>query len=342
MPWSVAGRVGGLMTGDVALSRSYHMEQLAEVLPGITAEASVLVAEETRLVTPGISQVLVVDRRQWIERNVKSFGAMLAPIEDRLQAQAGSDPSRRGVIGPQLVAAEVGAVLGFVSRRVLGQYELVVPGDDQADSVAFVGPNLLQMERSHQLVPSEFRMWVALHEAAHRAQFVGVPWMRPHFMGLVEALVGAAEPTEIGPTRLVAQLRESRRTGTSMVDEMGLVGMIATGDRHEHLMKIQALMCLLEGHGHAVMDRLGGGRLVSQPRMAGLLKQRRNDPRTAWFMKLTGLEMKMRQYELGEEFVLAVSQRAGWEALDVAWATPEALPSYDEIRNPAKWLLRVA
>ena len=75
--------------------------------------------------------------------------------------------------------------------------------------------------------------------------------------------------------------------------------------------------------------------------MSRILASRRNDPRTAMFMRLVGLEMKMRQYELGEKFVLGVEQRAGWDALNLAWSGPDQLPTLEEIGNPVLWLERV-
>jgi uncharacterized protein (DUF2342 family) len=54
------------------------------------------------------------------------------------------------------------------------------------------------------------------------------------------------------------------------------------------------------------------------------------------------MEMKMRQYELGEAFVTRVTERAGWDALDAAWTGPDALPTLDEIEDADRWLARVA
>ncbi len=340
---SAARVIAKRMTGDYPLGRSYHLDQLRESLPSVVRQTGVLVEEETRLVTPGVSDVLVVDRLGWVERNYDSFRLMLAPIERRVSEKM-SERSR-GSIGASVasaaVAAEMGGVLGLLSRRVLGQYELVVPGEDVGDSVAFVGSNLLEVERSHQLVPSEFRTWVALHESTHRAQFVGVPWMRSYFLDLVNELISSAQPSEGAVSRLVEQVRDARRTGNPVVGEMGILGVLADEKQKEALSKVQALMSLLEGHGHAVMDRLATGRLVSQPRLSALMKVRRKDTRSAWLMRLVGFEMKIRQYEVGEKFVLGVANRAGWTAIDQAWSSPAALPSYQEIQEPEKWLRRV-
>jgi coenzyme F420 biosynthesis associated uncharacterized protein len=337
VPWPFAGRVAGLIAGSHPLSDSYHVEHLASDLASIVGRANALVTAETGLSLPGDPQVVIVSRREWVERNIASFRHMLAPAERRLVES--TDIS--AAVGRRMVAAETGALLGFLSRRVLGQYELVLPTGDEGDSIAFVGANVLAMERTHQLRPSEFRLWIALHEAAHRAQFVGVPWLRGHFLSLVEQMVEAAQPTRLARARKVWERASTARRGEGpFVDERGLMGLFATPEQSAVLDRIQGLMCLLEGHGHVVMDRIGARLLTSQQRMASLLKMRRSDPRTAAFFRLTGLEMKVRQYELGERFVLEIEREAGWSALDKAWQGPEHLPTADEIEEPTRWLER--
>lgn len=342
IPWPFAKRIGGLVAGDHPLAASYHIEHLQLTLPDLVASANDTVSAETGLTVPGRPQTMVISRREWVERNVAVFSEMLRPAEDKIARrleQAGEDGP---AIARRLVAAQTGALLGFLARRVLGQYELVVPGGDDGDVVAFVGVNLLQIERTHQLNPSEFRTWVALHEATHRAQFVGVPWMRAYFRLLVAEVVESSTSDETRLARVVEQVIRWRRGGGGLLEDGGLPAMLFGPEQRRALERVQALMSLLEGHGHVVMDRLGDRMLVSRPRMSALLKARRQDPRTAAFFRLTGLEMKMRQYEDGERFVLAVEREVGWEALGGAWTDPEALPSLIEIRDPRRWISRVA
>ncbi len=342
IPWPFARRVGGLVAGSHPLAESYLVEHLSQDFPRIVEIANEAVSEETRLSVPGQPEVTVVTRRQWVERNVEVFSALLSPVEQKLSDQI----SRSGADGPtlakRLVAGQTGALLGFLSRRVLGQYELVVPGGEDGDSIAFVGANVLHLERAHQLRPSEFRTWVALHEAAHRAQFVGVGWMRGYFHSLVADMVGTVDPDEGRVARLISEMRKARRSGEPIIDERGLFGFLAAPAQRHNLDRIQALMSLLEGHGHAVMNRLGHQLLVSPSRMDFLLKARRSDPKTAAFFRLTGIELKLRQYEEGEKFVLAVERAAGWKTLDLAWAEPSSLPTLAEIKDPHSWLKRVA
>ena len=345
VPWPLAARVAGNIAGTYPLAESYHGEVLAEQAPGLVARAEELVEAETGLPSHGTPNVVVLNRQQWIDRNLAFLAKLIDPSD-----HGASAPAERGfaqAIGGRAVAVEAGALLGVMARKVLGQYELVLPEDagapsEDGDAVYLVGPNVLAMERTHQLRPSEFRFWLALHECTHRLQFVGIPWMRDYFFGLITELVSAAEPEPGRLGRIVQELRSSGARQEPLVGDSGLLGLLATPRQRVTLDRVQALMSLLEGHGHVVMDRIGERILVSSVRMSNLLKQRRKDPRMAAFFRLTGLEMKMKQYELGERVILAVERQAGWETLARAWESPDRLPTLAEIEDPAAWLSRVA
>ncbi|MBI5158430.1 MAG: zinc-dependent metalloprotease [Acidimicrobiia bacterium] len=339
--WPLAARVAGGMAGTHPLEGTYHFAALTRRAPEHVDRAAGLVAAETGLPWVGSPEVRVVTRVQWAEANISAFGRLLAPAEKKLAARSAGGLG--GKIGSRLLAAEVGALVGVLAKRVLGQYELVLPaGDDTTgDAILFAGANVLQMERQHEFRPDEFRFWVALHECTHRLQFTGVPWMRAHFSSLVDQLVVAAEPEPGKIQRLGEEMREASREGRPLVDESGLMGLLATPDQRRLIERVQALMALLEGHGHVIMDRIGARELVTQDRMSRVLKLRRQDPRARAFFRITGLEMKMKQYELGQRFILGVERRAGFGALDVAWSGPEALPSLEEISHPEQWLARV-
>jgi coenzyme F420 biosynthesis associated uncharacterized protein len=342
--WSLAAPVAHRVAGTYPLADTYHIRQLENTLPDIVRQAAVMVTKETGLSTPGDPEVLVVSRADWADRNLATFSHLLAPLESKIAEKLEDSGSKGGapvLMARQVVAIETGALLGFLARRVLGQYELVLPTGDKGDVVAVVGANVLGLERQQQLKPADFRLWIALHEATHRAQFLGVPWIREYFLSLVTELVGSAAPTPGRIGRLVAEVVDAARQGRPLIDDTGLLGLLATPEQRQTIDKVQALMSLLEGHGHVVMDRIGARILTTQGRMSSILKARRADPRTAAFLRLTGMEMKMRQYEMGEKFITVVENESGWSALDKAWLGPEWLPTLPEIEQPTQWLQRV-
>jgi len=338
--WELAAHVAKRFSGDYALAGTYHERRFELQAPDLVARASEMVSAETEIELVGAPEVGVISRDEWVATNIKSFGALLGPLEDKLADKNGVGSS----IAAKIMGAELGAVLGFMSKRVLGQYELVLPtgGDDRGDTVLFVGANVLSMERQFEFRPSSFRFWVALHECAHRAQFTGVPWLRDYFLSLVERLVDSSKPEKGRIIRVAADLRSAVATGKDPLGDAGLLGLLASPDQREVLDDVQALMSLLEGHGHVVMDRIGKREIVDTQRMSNVLKARRKDPKTAAFMKLVGIEMKLKQYDAGAAFIEQVESQASWGDLSMAWESPEALPTLAEIDDASLWLDRMA
>ena len=76
---------------------------------------------------------------------------------------------------------------------------------------------------------------------------------------------------------------------------------------------MQATMCIVEGYSNHVMNAVGRELLPNYEmisrRFAQRLQQRSQADRL--LAKLTGLDVKMEQYRLGEEFIDRVVQGAG-------------------------------
>jgi len=342
--WDVAEKVAIRVARREPLADSYLYASLDPDFRRYTAEAEELVAQETGLRSlAGPARVRVTDRAGWIRANLASFRRLLRPLTERLGARMGSGPLSGA--GRSVAGAEVGALLGWMSTRVLGQYDLLVIENedvDDQDIVYYVGPNVLSLEKRFAFPPGEFRLWLAVHELTHRAQFTGVPWMQQHFLSLVDATLSGFDPD---PKRFLAALRravDAARAGQNPLDDGGLVSLFAGPEQHVVLQQIQGLMSLLEGHGDIVMDRASVGRIPGAARFHQVLQQRREAAGAARFLqKLIGLEAKLRQYQDGERFLEAVDAAQG-ASIDLLWRGPEYLPSLAEIRTPGLWLSRIA
>jgi coenzyme F420 biosynthesis associated uncharacterized protein len=247
--------------------------------------------------------------------------------------------------GRAATGAQMGLVLGWLSTRVLGQYDLLLTEEavEDQDLVYFVGPNVVALEQLHDFEPREFRLWLALHEVTHRCQFTAIPWMRDYFVSLVEEGIGSLEPDPSRFAEALKRMTEEIRAGRNPLADNGALGLVATPEQLEGLHRIQALMSLLEGHGDVTMDRAGAAAIPSAARFSEVLRQRRKQTRgpAKLLQQLIGIEAKLRQYEEGERFIAAVEDSGGTELLDRVWRGPEWLPSLVEIRNPAEWISRV-
>jgi coenzyme F420 biosynthesis associated uncharacterized protein len=352
--WGTAERTAIWVGSRAKLPAPYRPDLLEADFEELTAKAEDLVAASTGLrSTSGPARARVTDRAGWVRANVASFQRLIGPHLDKLDPGrlAGSNPLTDRIAGPlasagrAVTGAQMGLVLGWLSTRVLGQYDLLLTEEaiEDQDVVYFVGPNVVALEQLHNFDPREFRLWLALHEVTHRCQFTAIPWMRDYFVTLVEDGIGSLEPD---PARLGEALRrmtDEILAGRNPLRENGALGLIATPDQLEGLQRIQALMSLLEGHGDVTMDRAGADAIPSAARFSEVLRRRRKQARgpARLLQQLIGIEAKLRQYEEGERFVAAVEDSGGSELLERAWRGPEWLPSLVEIRNPSEWISRV-
>lgn len=352
--WDVAERVAGWVSNRRPLPAPYRPDLVQRDFDELVGQAEELVAEATGLRSAsGAARAKVTDRAGWVHANVASFQRLVGPHLDRLNPAkvAATNPVTQALAGPLSSAGRVatgtqmGVVLGWLSTRVLGQYDLLLTEEavEDQDMVYFVGPNVVALEQQHGFDPRQFRLWLALHEVTHRCQFTAIPWMRDYFVSLVEEGLGSLDPD---PTRLAEALKrltEELRAGRNPLRDNGALGLVATPEQLEGLHRIQALMSLLEGHGDVTMDRAGAAAIPSAARFAKVLRQRRNQTRgpAKLLQQLIGIEAKFRQYEEGERFIAAVEETGGPGLLDKAWRGPEWLPSLTEIRDPSVWISRV-
>lgn len=338
-------RVARMVAGRDLIAASYLGDSLTRDFESVTTEAEDLVADFTGLRAPGRAKAAVLDRAGWVDANVASMRIMLAPLTEKLGERLAQSPA--APIGRRVAGIEVGSLLGYLAQRVLGQYDLLVPdsepGAPDADAVYYVGPNVLGLEKRFAFRPLDFRRWIAIHEVTHRAQFTGVPWMREYFLSLVEGSLSIVDPDPAVLFRAIGRAADAVRAGKNPLDEGGLVGLFASPEQQEILGRVQALMSLLEGHGNYVMNELGRRHVNGADRMARVLHSRRQQKGIGGqVQKLLGIEMKMRQYEVGERFVRGVEREAGIAALDAAWRGPESLPTVPELDDPSAWLARVS
>jgi len=288
---------------------------------------------------PSKTPVLVVDRPSWIEAAVEGFAVLAGPLERRLADAKGVSPLVR-MAGAHVTGLEVGAMLAFLSSRVLGQFD---PFSGPAGRLLLIAPNIVSAERELDVPPEDFRLWVCLHEETHRLQFGGVPWLADHLKAQIEALAATAD---MQGTDLVKVVDESLGLIWRLVrgdEDASILDLVQSPEQRVVVDRITAVMSLLEGHADVVMDGVGPEVVPSVATMRERFGKRRRGrgPVDRTVRRLLGLEAKMRQYRDGAAFVRSVVDRTGNDGFAAVWATPDNLPSAAEISDPALWCRRV-
>jgi coenzyme F420 biosynthesis associated uncharacterized protein len=339
--WSLARQVARLAAGPG------EPDGRDPDIAAVCAEMEQHVAAYTRLEPAGpIPAPELVSRDEWTAVNLRSLAGLLDPVAERLERRldfAGPLAGALRLAATATVAAETGLVMGYVSQRVLGQYDVSLLGGDAPPRLLFVAPNLRKAVRELDVEPHGFHRWICAHELTHVFQFQGVPWLRAHLSSLVHEYLSTVElrmkhgaagglPSLPSPARLVESFREG-----------GLAALVQTEEQRELMGRMQAVMAVVEGYSEHVMDAIAAASIPGHEALRTAMDRRRSS-RSAparLIERLLGLEIKLRQYEQGKRFCDAVVAAAGIEAMNRVWEAPEALPTPAELDAPGDWLERL-
>ncbi|MCC6628940.1 MAG: zinc-dependent metalloprotease [Chloroflexi bacterium] len=323
--------------------RQRYAEQVNRCVP--------LIAEFTGQSLPrALDTVFVFDRNDWVTANIDNFRQLFEPVEEMNRRGGGQTAMPGGaawsVVNQMILSTQLGVLLGYLSRRVLGQYDLALLGKEPVDAgkLYFVEPNIAAVQQQLDLPGADFRMWVALHETTHAFEFEANPWLQRRFNHLLTAYFRLLEDD-------LAQLRRGmdavrtllERARRPRVSGERWLHAIMTPEQRAIFDELQAIMCILEGYSNYVMNGIGRDLLPGYDRITARISQRQRDRGVAerMFIRLTGLDMKLEQYILGESFINTVVERRGRPFLARLWAGPETMPTLGELHAPERWIARV-
>ena len=294
-----------------------------------------------------IDRIYVFDRTEWIEANLAAFQSLFAPLEelyDEVSARQGMAGILIGQLNSQLIGMQMGALIGFLARRVLGQYDLglLSPDPDLRGALYFVEPNIARICAQLGLNGDDFRMWIALHETTHVFEFEAFPWVRAYFQDLLRQFIGRvndqAAMLSVGIMRLIERLLQGQPIDHHWIE------LMLTPEQREIFSRMQALMSVIEGYSNHIMNAIGAQLLPSYPSIEARVRQRqlRRPLIEEAFNRITGMDLKLAQYQQGEAFINAVVVACGADFANRIWERPENLPTMDEIRAPYRWIARMS
>jgi coenzyme F420 biosynthesis associated uncharacterized protein len=340
--WNLAVSAASRMAGEgPSVSRAEADEVVAELRAGAERSTPLVSAFTGLVAEAGTAPVLVVDRTGWIQANADGFAQVIGPVVDKLQQRRGATAGGlTEAIGSRVTGLEVGTLLGFLAGKVLGQFD---PFSGDRGRLLLVAPNIVQAEREIGADPSDFRLWVCLHEETHRVQFTAVPWMRDHIQSQIDTLV---EGVDVDPAKMAAMVFDALRRAGDVISGKGdasLIDLFATPAQREVIDRVTGVMSLLEGHADVVMDGVGPEVIPTVADIRRRFNERRKGSGSVdrLIRRLLGLDAKMAQYRDGAQFVRTVIGEVGMEGFNKVWVEPANLPSKDEISDPANWVRRV-
>ncbi len=347
--WKRVRSIAVSMNRGLALTAAERQRSTAQYRE-LEARCLPIVQEYTGIELPGaIDRTFAVDRIDWIEANITSFKRMFEPIEALNAVSSSGSSLTSGLLGSAnraVLSGEVGILLAYLARHVLGQYDLALLGREPVETgkLYYVEPNIRAVEHAMRLPKTDFRTWLVLHETTHAFEFEGVPWLRDYFNGLLEQYIGFMKQD-------AEQLRQGWKAMRAMVDrareqrgpDVSWLEAVMTPEQREIFNQMQAVMCMVEGYSNHVMNAVGRDLLPKYDAISKTFERRRQDRSQIerLFARLTGLDLKYEQYRLGEEFIDKIAAERGHDVAKRIWDNPASLPTMVEIRQPELWLARV-
>ena len=337
--WGLARQIAALAAG-----RGTEEEPPFDAA-ALSVEMEPAVAGYTRLaLTTPTPPAEVVSRAEWASTNLEPLAHILDPVSARLDERLAAAGPLAGALragASATLAAECGLVMGYMSSRVLGQYDVSLLGAETDPRLLFVGPNLAGAVRDLDVDAESFGRWICAHELTHVFQFQGVPWLREHMAGLLRRYVETLEvriekrsaglPALPDPQKLVTTFREG-----------GLAALVQSPEQRALMDEVQAAMSVIEGYSEHVMDRVAAEFIPGHEKLRAAMDRRRASRSAPQRIieKLLGFDVKLRQYQQGKKWADEVASLAGIEGLNRVWSSPAALPTPAEVRHPKQWLKR--
>jgi coenzyme F420 biosynthesis associated uncharacterized protein len=340
--WSLAERIARAISG-----RGPQWDGSADELRSESDRAAHLVRRYTRLKPKGgVPPAELVDRDEWAAVNLETFRELSTRVEPHLEARIkdsnGKSGLQRTIVGAA-TGAEIGLAVGYLSQRVIGQYDVALIGPARAPRLLFVGPNLSAARSRLDVNRDLFLRWIALHETTHAVHFAAVPWLRDHIGGIAEELFEKAA-VEVKPTEILGKLaRTNPRELVRSVTNGQLATLLWPEPQRRLVDKLTATMTLVEGYAEHVMDAVGDQLDPGYTDLRSALDRdrERRGLLDSIVSKVLGLDMKLAQYRRGKAFADEVVSSHGIRTLNRAWREPASLPRPDELDSPADWVDRV-
>jgi len=318
---------------------------LSEEFSHLVKKVEPLIADFTKLeLAQPLGGPVVFDRSEWIVTVIETIKPLVEPVFGRVAgvvATGGQSKKKSRRLTQAAATIQLGSILGYLAKRVLGQYDLPMTGGDIAPGgkLYFIYPNITNLRERFNLERDEFHLWLALHEATHSYEFESNSWLHAYLMKLIE------ENTEYMEVKLKDMFNKSGAAAFDIIRAIfsNSIKDLISVEANEALGRIQAFMSVVEGYSDYVMHELSREIIPHSEEINQIFDRSERSKKLAERLleKFIGLDIKLRQYRLGRDFISAVADYGGMELVNRVWAGPESMPSLREISEPMLWVKRM-
>ncbi len=345
----------GGQEGNVDPLERIRLEQLVRI-------AELHVGQVTGLPTSfggtGVS-ILPVTRGQWAATTLDAWRPLFERLAGSLTPPAppaqvdASDPlgfmaPLMAMMGPMMLGMTAGSMIGHLSVRSFGQYDLPIPRTPN-DDLMVIPANFETFATEWSIPADDLRLWVCAQEIAMHS-VLRIPHVRASVDDLLSAYATGFEPDSTALEDRLSGLELDFSDPTSMSgmqslfgDPEVLLGAIQSQTQRDMLPKFEALISAIVGYVDHVVDRVGSSLLSNTTMISEAVRRRRveADASDRFVERLFGLELTQAAYDRGAAFVSGIVERAGEDGLVRLWESERTLPTPAEIDAPGLWLARI-
>ena len=341
--------------GNVDPLERIRLEQLVRI-------AELHVGNATGLPTSfggtGVS-IMPVTRGQWAATTLDSWRPLFERLAGSLtppSTPTAPDPSDplgfmaplMAMMGPMMLGMTAGSMIGHLSRRSFGQYDLPVPRTPN-DELMVIPANFETFATEWSIPADDLRLWVCAQEIAMHS-VLRIPHVRKTVDQFLSAYAAGFEPDPNALEDRLGSLEFDMSDPSSMTgmqsmfgDPEILLGAIQSQAQRDMLPKFEALIAAIVGYVDHIVDAVGSSLLSNTTMISEAVRRRRveADDSDRFVERLFGLELTQATYDRGASFVAGIVEREGSDGLVRLWESERTLPTPAEIEAPGLWLARI-
>lgn len=362
-PWATAAQLAASIATDGGAEP--NLDPMARMqVEELVRVAELHVAQARGIDLPSNTVVEAVTKGTWTEQSLavyrpffERFGEALgSAIESETDEAAvegvGPDPFGAMLsqlfkaLGPMLVSASAGSMLGHLGQQALGQYDLPIPR--HGGKVLVVPTTIDATAETWGVAADDLRLWVLVHElTAHSV--LSIPHVAKRVDSLLIDFAAAFRPNtdmiaeQFGSFESITDLSQIQAMSETLNDPDVLLSMMRSPAHDLLVPQFDALVTSILGYVSYTVDTICRGLVSSHEQIRERFRQRwiEATPADRFMERLLGLEISENTLRRGDLFIAGIVERAGDEGLRRLWADELDLPTAAEVDAPGLWLARI-
>ena len=367
MQWDVARQVaistatnGTNTEANVDPTSRVSLEQLAPI-------ADMHVRNYTGLATgtgTALPNIVVTNHSTWVHHTLESYKPLFTQLATALSNPSVDAPmpgteldietdqiaammsSLNKMMAPAMMGMSIGSMIGQLSLRAFGQYDLPIPREPQ-NQLLLVAINVEQFANDWSIAVDDMRMWVLIHELTSHA-VLSVNHVRDSINQQISKYIAGFRPN---PNALMDRLT-TMDLGTSdpmammqkfLTDPTIILGAVRSPEQERQAPVLDAMIASVIGYIDHSVDAISSLVLGGGAQIAEAVRRRRVEsaPHDSFVEQLLGLRLTRQQVERGHAFAEGVTERAGHDGLSQLFTQAGNLPTPNELDAPGLWLARI-